>query len=293
MSYTPVTGSQITGNRGYQIAENASPLVAAATANHWVLWASPSGLRELDDAGVSRVFVYEDATQTLTNKTLTTPTLSTPVIANFTSATHNHQNAAGGGSLDAAAIGSGTLANARINWASPSAIGTGTPAAGTFTAGTFTGLTVSTTAPEVIISGSTSQNRIIRFQTAGVNRWAIYASNTAESGSDAGSNLLIANHNDAGTAIGNAVSIFRSTGRVLLSGELEVDGALNHDGTTVGLYGVAPTVIYATTGTSTGFTAGGGTTVTHTSTFTGNTGSTAYTIGDIVRALKLIGAMTA
>ncbi len=61
----------------------------------------------------------------------------------------------------------------------------------------------------------------------------------------------------------------------------------------VGLYGTGAVVQYATTGTSTGFTAGGGTTATSTSTFTGNTGSAAYTVGDIVRALKLIGLMAA
>lgn len=30
------------------------------------------------------------------------------------------------------------------------------------------------------------------------------------------------------------------TGKILVSGEVEIDGALNHDGTTVGLFGVAP-----------------------------------------------------
>src|ERR1043166_3689153 len=50
------------------------------------------------------------------------PTIVTPTIASFTNATHNHQNAAGGGTLDAAAIASGTLDNARVNWAAPSAI---------------------------------------------------------------------------------------------------------------------------------------------------------------------------
>lgn len=54
-----------------------------------------------------------------------------------------------------------------------------------------------------------------------------------------------------------------------------------------------PTVQYATTGTSTGFTAGAGTTVTHLSTFTGNSGSTAYTIADIVLCLKTKGLMAA
>lgn len=46
--------------------------------------------------------------ETLTNKTLTTPS-----IADFTNAQHSHQNAAGGGTLSAAAIGAGVLALAR------------------------------------------------------------------------------------------------------------------------------------------------------------------------------------
>lgn len=48
--------------------------------------------------------------ETLANKTLTTPT-----IGSFANATHTHQNAAGGGWLDASAIGSGTLALARLS----------------------------------------------------------------------------------------------------------------------------------------------------------------------------------
>ena len=48
-----------------------------------------------------------------------------------------------------------------------------------------------------------------------------------------------------------------------------------------------------TTGTVTGFTAGAGTAVLSDSTFTGDSGSTAYTIGDIVLALKTIGVLAA
>lgn len=44
----------------------------------------------------------------------TSPTIVTPTIASFTNATHTHQNAAGGGTLDTAAIASGTLAAARM-----------------------------------------------------------------------------------------------------------------------------------------------------------------------------------
>lgn len=53
--------------------------------------------------------VGDTDSQTLTNKTLVTPT-----IASMTNAQHNHQSAAGGGSLDGAAIGSGTIAQARL-----------------------------------------------------------------------------------------------------------------------------------------------------------------------------------
>lgn len=67
----------------------------------------------------------------------------------------------------------------------------------------------------------------------------------------------------------------------------------NGSAATFSLFNVTPAIQYATTGTATGFTAGAGTTVTHLSTFTGNTGSTAYTIGDVVRALKLSGLVAA
>ena len=49
------------------------------------------------------------------------PAITTPTIADLTGMTHTHQNAAGGGSLDAAAIGSGTVATARLGSSSATA----------------------------------------------------------------------------------------------------------------------------------------------------------------------------
>ncbi len=59
----------------------------------------------------------------------------------------------------------------------------------------------------------------------------------------------------------------------------------------IGFFNATPVVQQNTTGTSTGFTAGAGTTATSLSTFTGNLGATAYTVGDVVRALKTLGLM--
>jgi hypothetical protein len=57
----------------------------------------------------------------------------------------------------------------------------------------------------------------------------------------------------------------------------------------VGFYGATASVQPSSAGEETGFTAGSGTGVNDDSTFTGNTGSTAYTIGDIVKHLKTLG----
>lgn len=52
------------------------------------------------------------------------PTIVTPTVASFVNATHNHQSAAGGGTLDAAAVASGTLSAGVLP-----ALGAGYPAA--------------------------------------------------------------------------------------------------------------------------------------------------------------------
>lgn len=59
--------------------------------------------------GTWEALVDATTAQTLTNKTLTQP-----VIGDMTDANHSHQNAAGGGTLNASAIAAGTIATARL-----------------------------------------------------------------------------------------------------------------------------------------------------------------------------------
>ena len=64
-------------------------------------------------------------------------------------------------------------------------------------------------------------------------------------------------------------------------------------GNSIGFVGATPVAQQATTGTVTGFTAGSGTAANDDSTFTGNSGTAAYTVGDIVLALKNYGLLAA
>lgn len=58
---------------------------------------------------------------------------------------------------------------------------------------------------------------------------------------------------------------------------------------TVGFFGTAGAIRYATTGNVTGFAAGSGTASKSDSVWAGASGATAYTVGDLVTALKAAG----
>lgn len=61
----------------------------------------------------------------------------------------------------------------------------------------------------------------------------------------------------------------------------------------VGFYGSAGAVQHSTTGNVTGFVAGSGTASKSDSVWAGASGATAYTVGDIVTALKALGLLKA
>ncbi len=78
----------------------------------------------------------------------------------------------------------------------------------------------------------------------------------------------------------NAYSIYTNAGDIKL---------MSSGSDKLGIYGATPVIQHSSTGETVGFTAGVGTAVNDDSTFTGNIGTTAYTISDIIKALKNIG----
>jgi len=94
--------------------------VLGTAGNTWTVHLGSAGNAILSATGLtgSRTFTFPDATDVLAGttavQTLTGKTLTTPTIASFVNSTHNHQDAAGGGSLATSAISSGTFADARI-----------------------------------------------------------------------------------------------------------------------------------------------------------------------------------
>jgi hypothetical protein len=62
------------------------------------------------------------------------------------------------------------------------------------------------------ITGAAGTARAIKFETAGVLRWELAADIEPESGSNAGSNLVLTSYSDAGASLVGAISINRASG---------------------------------------------------------------------------------
>ena len=66
----------------------------------------------------------------------------------------------------------------------------------------------------MVMDGDAGQSKIITYRTAGLQRFGLYVNNTAESGSNAGSDFAVRAYSDAGTLLSTALFIKRSTGNV-------------------------------------------------------------------------------
>jgi hypothetical protein len=93
----------------------------------------------------------------------------------------------------------------------------------------------------VKIDGGTGLNRNFSFATAGSLRWQITANNTAEGGSNAGSDFAIRRYADAGTLIDSALVINRASGDTTLTGELILPATTTSKASLNLPHGTAPT----------------------------------------------------
>ena len=120
LAKTRTLGTTVYTDQGNTFSAGAQDFSAAATftipvtggsnptVSGRLAYDSTSNTFEYGANGVNRTVVNLSESQTLSNKTL-----SAPNIGDFTGAQHSHQNAAGGGLLDVAAIGSGVFSLAR------------------------------------------------------------------------------------------------------------------------------------------------------------------------------------
>lgn len=81
------------------------------------------------------------------------------------------------------------------------------------------------------IDGTAGTNRELSFTTSGISRWIFGEDNTAESGSNAGSNLILNAYSDAGAYLSTALYINRASGKVGIgttapNAQLEVNGTV-------------------------------------------------------------------
>jgi hypothetical protein len=87
--------------------------------------------------------------------------------------------------------------------------------------GTSVNMTMNTPNPNVVIgdgtvsgtlsmNGAAGNNRFIKYQSGGLDRWAIGLNNTAESGANAGSDFVINAYTDAGAFIDTPLQITRA-----------------------------------------------------------------------------------
>lgn len=80
------------------------------------------------------------------------------------------------------------------------------------------------------LNGGAANDRILGFRTGGNDRWAMFADSAAESGSNAGSDFIIARYSDAGAFIESAFSFRRSDGAVQVgtpTGGYQGNGTIN------------------------------------------------------------------
>jgi hypothetical protein len=92
-------------------------------------------------------------------------------------------------------------------------------------------LFVSAATTRMLLDGNAGQSKIITYRTNGLQRFGLYVNNTAESGSNVGSDFQIRAYNDAGTLLTTPLFIKRSSGNVGIGTTTDAGYKLDVNGT--------------------------------------------------------------
>jgi len=90
------------------------------------------------------------------------------------------------------------------------------------------------------ISGDANTYRALEWHTNDVLRWKLEATTGLETGGDVGTGIQLSCFHDDGSFNTFAWYVDRATGNMRIFHDLELEGAINHDGTTIGFYGATP-----------------------------------------------------
>jgi hypothetical protein len=122
----------------------------------------------------------------------------------------------------------------------------------------------------------------------GIARWHLGRNNAAESGANVGSQFILEAFDDTGATLGQVFFVDRATRRLTISGTAQFATAA---GALIGLFGAVPVAQPSNGGSSAQANVGATNPTFQDTGFTGGVGSRAYTIGQLVAALKTLGAI--
>lgn len=173
---------------------------------------------------------------TFNSPTLVTPALGTPASGNLANATGYPGTSAltTTGALNSGSITSGFGSIDLGADALTAGAGSFTTIAASGAASVSTVLASGATVDLFIADRAAGNNRAYAFYSSGSKRVSIATNATAESGSNAGSDLLINRYSDAGAFLGSAITVTRSTGAVSLESSLAVNSTTDSTSTSTG-----------------------------------------------------------
>lgn len=114
----------------------------------------------------------------------------------------------------------------------------------------------SLSAPLIVVNRAAATNRVLDFRSAGSSRWSVWTDNTAETGSNAGSDFRISRYSDAGAYVGDALKFARATGEATFSSRIVANGGMITGGDVEFYAGVYVRAGFTSTGTGTATFAG-------------------------------------